>query len=82
MSYKYVLNQCKLFLLLPPFCNGLISTCKSMNFSWFNTQSREKVERVSVQFALSVSAKYFGTANIRYSLHIIAWLLFQQIKGL
>ena len=45
MSYKYVLNQCKLFLLLPPFRDGLISTCKSMNFSWFNAHNQEKKYR-------------------------------------
>ena len=42
MSYKYVLNQYKLFLLLPPFRDGLISICKSMNFSWFNAHNQEK----------------------------------------
>ena len=45
MSYKYVLNQCKLFLLLPPFRDGLISTCKSMNFSWFNAHNQKKKYR-------------------------------------
>ena len=41
MSYKYVLNQYNLFPQ-PPFRDGLISTCKSMNFSWFNTHNQEK----------------------------------------
>ena len=45
MSYKYVLNQYKLFLLLPPFCNGLISICKSMNFSWFNAHNQKEKYR-------------------------------------